>query len=638
MDAVYASGKWISVTYSSTDSGGIYASANGTNWSEIFSPPLPDGDTDATQFNSIAYQDGMWVAGGYETYFEVRIGDTTSRGVVYYSRDSVIWTRVLIPKSYEIGRLITAENLWIGLDYQNLYISTDGQTWTPRPLNTQSARNIAYGNGRYVVVGSNNLILTSTNLVDWQTISPLTNSTLDAVHYANGKWIAVGGGRYLLQSVDGIQWQLSQPLPFNGFNDVYYADNKWVAVGGFDRAAIATANADATEWRDESPAGAHGLYMVGFAQNQWLSLGNLGEIATSAAAGEWELHHPPTTDWLTDVAFGSGKWVASGGSYPRKAIVYSNNGSDWTNATLNGGSTVIAIGHHNGTWITVGSEGSILRSTNGMVFDPQPSPVNSALRGVQYADGQWVAVGIYSKILTSTDDGLSWSIVPSGTTLSFEKLARSDSAWVAAALTGVAVSTNAQAWTEYSLDPNAWLDCLAYGGGKWIGGGRMGQVQPALFYSDDATSWTAVPFQTKNSAGVNDILYTGEKWYLIYDYRDIYTSTNGLDWQLDGKLELPALAIGSSEKSLMAVGFNGNIFEGVADLLRIDFARGPGGLNLSWPATSSAQLWSGDKATGPFSASATIPTQANGMNSISIPTSFSAGFFILRQKAGGKVC
>ena len=30
MDAVYASGKWISVTYSSTDSGGIYASANGT--------------------------------------------------------------------------------------------------------------------------------------------------------------------------------------------------------------------------------------------------------------------------------------------------------------------------------------------------------------------------------------------------------------------------------------------------------------------------------------------------------------------------------------------------------------------------------------------------------------------------------
>lgn len=61
------------------------------------------------------------------------------------------------------------------------------------------------------------------------------------------------------------------------------------------------------------------------------------------------------------------------------------------------------------TWVAVGSDGIIIRSTDGgTAWDLISSPVNDQLRAVAFLGSIGLAVGISGRVLRSTDSGLSW--------------------------------------------------------------------------------------------------------------------------------------------------------------------------------------------------------------------------------------
>jgi len=68
-----------------------------------------------------------------------------------------------------------------------------GTTWTQRTSGTgNELEGVAYGNGRFVVVGEGGTILTSPDGVNWAAQASGTGNNLEAVTYANGRFVAVG--------------------------------------------------------------------------------------------------------------------------------------------------------------------------------------------------------------------------------------------------------------------------------------------------------------------------------------------------------------------------------------------------------------------------------------------------------------
>ena len=117
-------------------------------------------------------------------------------GAGRYVRDSIV-----------VNGKITA----VGYNGQNtdIWNSTDGGlTWTQAAANLGVAidvRNIAYGNGMYVIVASNGTIYYSLDAINWNTGPSFGPVSYIYVRFGGGKFVAVHD--YLIYtSTDGINW------------------------------------------------------------------------------------------------------------------------------------------------------------------------------------------------------------------------------------------------------------------------------------------------------------------------------------------------------------------------------------------------------------------------------------------------
>ena len=100
-----------------------------------------------------------------------------------------------------------------------------------------------------------------------------------------------------------------------------------------------------------------------------------------------------------------------------KHFYESKNGIDWTKHTYNyyGSKNVdtMDIEYNNGTYVCVGSSGSVFTSTNLDNWVERSSEVTDKLVGISYGKGQFVISGDNGTILTSTD-GINWTKQNSG--------------------------------------------------------------------------------------------------------------------------------------------------------------------------------------------------------------------------------
>ena len=94
--------------------------------------------------------------------------------------------------------------------------STDGVTWTINQYSKDYWQRIAYGNGKFVVLGTNGYSMTSKDGKSW--ITPvrfaefLSGRTWQDIIFANGKFIAVAGLGYISTSTDGINWTTPEQI------------------------------------------------------------------------------------------------------------------------------------------------------------------------------------------------------------------------------------------------------------------------------------------------------------------------------------------------------------------------------------------------------------------------------------------
>ena len=65
------------------------------------------------------------------------------------------------------------------------------------------------------------------------------------------------------------------------------------------------------------------------------------------------------------------------------------------------------VAYHDGTFVAVGNQGSIYRSTDGETWSGvTTTSITTNLKGIAYGSDKWIAVGAAGTIISSADDGL----------------------------------------------------------------------------------------------------------------------------------------------------------------------------------------------------------------------------------------
>jgi hypothetical protein len=305
----------------------------------------------------------------------------------------------------------------------------------------------------------------------------------------NGVYVAVGGGGTVLRSLDGVTWQRQ----FSGeghFHAVVYAQNMFVAVGVSSTAS-----------------------------------GSVGFVTTSRNGIHWDRRYALPGDFINDIAFGHGQFVAAGtgGLFGEATVYTSPNGVEWTRQSLGGmGAVVNSIATGPNGFVAVGQDGSSSAwvSADGSAWTQQSITAPGLLLGLVYAHGQFVAVG--------GDFFSSGAIV---------------------------TSPDGQTWTQRSTTAGH-LNAVAGGPNGFLAVGSGGSV----ITSADGASWTShvKPF-TDPLYGVAHIggsfVVVGESHSSGSGVPSIYTTANGSFWNvvMDG-MNLPVFDVAEGNGALVAVG------------------------------------------------------------------------------------
>ncbi len=308
--------------------------------------------------------------GGAERYFNVDVRSDVTVGA---------WTRRAdgLAVNDAWSDVIFAGNQFVAVASSGSppILSSDGITWTTAPAGTGliGCRGIAFGGGRYVVVGAraaSQVIFAgaahSINGRDWQFGNvPTGPRVFSSVTYGDGRFVAVGEAGAAATSSDGIAWQLSTTGVVDHLARVRFADGLFVAVGQGGR--ILT-SADGFTWTAR---------MVGIASTRFEDVARYAGLWYALAASA--LYSSPDGMTWTRVntsapqgRFGiaDGALVVAGND---RTIALTENAQVWATITLGVGVQEIynAVAEGNGSIVVVGNTTG---AANGVVYQARALP------------------------------------------------------------------------------------------------------------------------------------------------------------------------------------------------------------------------------------------------------------------------
>lgn len=306
----------------------------------------------------------------------------------------------------------------------NAQIQWTGLTLSPE----QQLQDVAFGAGKYVAVGENNIIRTSTDGATWKTQqSGLGNTgTLYGIVFANNLFVAVGSPGVILTSQDGISWSKKSLGTGQLLKSVAYGSGTFVIVGS---AGALLTSTDGQNWTQQ-PNGLDNLNDVAYLNYMFVAVGSNGVIKISQDNGtNWSVRSSGTNNELRAVKGGlNGSAVIVG---DKGTILYSNTGIFWT-YTPNQDKTLSLSGldcnPSNGRFVAVCSNKSVaLVSPDGSNWGDAPKPTGSAwyFNCVRFLQNSFLAIGGKGTFRSSYNNGYSWS----STTTNFRTMQLNGSAY-----------------------------------------------------------------------------------------------------------------------------------------------------------------------------------------------------------------
>ncbi|MCF0074933.1 T9SS type A sorting domain-containing protein [Dyadobacter sp. CY261] len=423
-----------------------------------------------------------------------------------------------------------AQTQWIGL------------TLSPE----QQLQDVAFGSGKYVAVGENNIVRTSTDGATWKTqqSSLGSNGTLYGIVFANNQFVAVGSPGVIITSPDGISWSTKSLGTGQVLQSITYGGGTFVVVGS---AGALLTSTDGENWT-QRPNGQDFLHDVAYLNYRFVAVGSNGVIKTSTDNGvNWSVRGSGTVNELRAVKGGfNGSAVIVG---DKGTILHSNNGTTWTPVpnqdkalSLSG----VECNPSNGRFVAVCSNKSVaLVSPDGLNWGDAPMPTGSAwyFNRVRFLQNSFLAVGGKGTFRSSYNNGYSWS----STTTNFRNMQLNGSAFgnghfvaVGSApldngTTGLGITNLAIVSTDgvnYSIGQTVKLvgggksmNDVAFGNNLFVAVGSDALIQT----SQDGKNWSYS--QVEFGQTLHGVAFGDGKFVAVGDHGLIMFSYNGKVWK-----------------------------------------------------------------------------------------------------------
>jgi len=522
-------------------------------------------------WEALAYANGLFVAGG-------------SNGVISTSPDGITWTRRDSGAGEEWSSIIYTPTGWWLLDttHGTLRGSADGVTWASKPMpaaaNGLQISRLAYANGIYVMLGYSGGTLASTNGTTWTTSSVTGN----AITYGNGVFV-ISGSDGVFWSADGVAWTKTT-VPSTQ-DELGFSNGKFLAVGSTE----VYTSTDGKTW---ASVGAPSTYLdddTTFVSidNTLYGVGVLG-LYTSTDDVNWTTVSTPL-DGMIGLAQGGGKVVgvsSYGGIATGPDVAHLSTVVESTKGML--GSGLYAHGRYlwtTPTGIRSSSDGTTWSSTdfapgNGMAFTR--SIIDSTCNGMALGpDGTIVVSGRLNPVtgpgspnasaFAWSSDGIAWNFSqPQGTTPTSDfdpgPVIHDGTQFLSiGARTGyIHTSPDGHTWTNagrFMLPSGTSVASLAHANGKYVlvGGGGLTATSP------DGLTWTvgakvASPGVTASLLDATCMVWTGTQFVAAGLDAVAATSPDGVTWTAHATSAPASTSEGGSEQiNGMAVDASGEI-------------------------------------------------------------------------------
>ena len=345
---------------------------------------------------------------------------------------------------------------------------TPEPTPTPKPALTPNINSVAFGAGRYVAVGDEGAIFSSSDGLTWSRKDSKTTGNLWSVIYENNLFVAVGNYN-IRTSPNGEEWAERRYVGEGAYLlSAVYAGGQFVIVGGRSirdtsgrltgtRGVIIT-SVNGITWNERSlPSTVPRLNSIVYAGGKFVAAGDRETIVTSPDGINWSRTHPSssssTANHLLKVIPAAGGFVAVG---LNGVVVTSTDGTSWTsrirapnNSEGKPKHLFSAAYKPRGNYVAVGNQGAVIYSSNGTLWR-SVSGIVPYLNDVIYADGKFVAVGGTQQVILISSDGVRWN------------------------------------YRNISARGTGELNIVIHGGGKFVAVGDKG----IIFTSTDGVAWT----------------------------------------------------------------------------------------------------------------------------------------------------
>jgi hypothetical protein len=279
-------------------------STDGVNW-DIVAEWSDKGGDDRNNLTSVAYGNGTFVAVG---------GGVTDRngpgGRVLTSVDGKGWKERPGPK-FRVHPVLFGDGRFVagGPDYR-LLRSVDGAKWEAGGKITDPAathfRTGAFGNGRFLFAGNGRK---SDKEIHW-VVASKDGTAVDAeradlapiraMAFGNGRFVVVGPEGLRMSSADGVEWGHEAREPKSALDSVVWTGKGFLASGG----GKGFASADGKAWAAwPRPVPCSVLY-ADAARKVWIGTSWPGRMWSSADGLEWKRAKEMTPNGINAVAFG----------------------------------------------------------------------------------------------------------------------------------------------------------------------------------------------------------------------------------------------------------------------------------------------------------------------------------------------
>jgi hypothetical protein len=493
------------------NSGKLYRSVNGLNWVSY------NSTFGSTNINSItfggnnsakagAFNDlGIWVV----------VGDS---GHIRKSINSIAWTTMA---SLSSSNFISIASGYSPAYNSNSFLTissnlssrmcTDGVTWFTGPTFSSigpTLYSVTYGNGIWMVGGSNGAIAVSSNMVNWTTRS-IDFFDVKSISYGNNLWIAATKGGAFKGSTDTITWTTKNNYPkLNQEKQVVkFANNEWISVDISGNIAY-------------SPQ----LYKTGDYTFNY-------NMPDTDKTGNNYLSNTPSSNLVTRmIGYGNGMWV--GGSNSRNTLSYSTDLISWTDTAgiLANGLDNFAFG--NGYFVARSNYQDIKKSTNGINWSAASTWATGPASGATiYGNGIWFDYTSGTSTGKFSTDLINWTII-SVPTQTLRSMTYKNNTWVIGGDANIAYSNDLFNWNTSAVTVGNTFNSvnqIDYANGIWAIIGRHVKTSTNLI------TWvTSLMIDVGGTNADNYIFNYNNLWqaYLYYGTTDLFSmkSTDTISW------------------------------------------------------------------------------------------------------------